>query len=473
MPPSPKKALAHYFGPYPRSWNNESLSTQQYQSYYNNPSWTTDDYHLDGGFFRDRPLTRPQLTGDWLYQDSQWDIEQAMAAGIDGWVCDPLGLSGSNHDRYMKMVQVAHDLNNGFVVVPMIDMNGATRAGTVAQAADAVRKYYLTGGKGLTPRNGAWRLGDGRYVLSAFKGEGPNPINVSTQATWLQDLFDELESTWGVQIAYMPCYLNWNYASNATFMAQQWGSGSWGFGADPAAINAASNQTATAQSRGDKAFAPICAQDIRYGNGGPKFDEALNTGAQRAAWTKVIAENPEYVQLVTWNDFSETPIAPSAANGWSIIDIHSYFITRWKTGSYPVITRDGLYLSHRSQTLNATITGQQNQPDTQAARGSMSTVRDHVEVLSFLTAPATITVNTGSGTQSYSAPAGMYVWSFACSPCAENVIAATAVRAGSNVATITSPVGHRTSDISSDRGYYRFSSLRGTAGQFDVLSHYR
>lgn len=143
---SPKKALAHYFGPYPRSWSNESLSTQQYQTYYNNPSWTSNNYHLYGGFFRDRPLTRPQLTGDWLYQDSQWDIEQAMAAGIDGWVCDLLGLSGSNHDRYMKMVQVAHDLDNGFVVVPMIDMNGNTRAGTPTQAADAIRKYYLTGG---------------------------------------------------------------------------------------------------------------------------------------------------------------------------------------------------------------------------------------------------------------------------------------------------------------------------------------
>lgn len=236
---SEKKVLAHYFGPYPRSWSNETVSTQAYKNVYNNPLYTSSGDDQMGGMFRDRPLARPQLSGDWLYQDSQWDIEQAMAAGIDGWMCDLLGTSGSNHDRYMKMVEVAHDLNNGFKVVPMIDMNGNTRAASPAVAADAVRKYYLTGGAGSTPRRGAWRLPDGRYVLSAFKGEGPNPINVSTQAAWLQSLFDELQNTWGIQVAYMPCYLNYNYASDPAFTALQWGSGSWGFGADPAVISVA------------------------------------------------------------------------------------------------------------------------------------------------------------------------------------------------------------------------------------------
>ncbi len=470
---SEKKVFAHYFGPYPRSWSNEAMSTQAYENYYNNPNYTTNGDEPMGGMFRDRPLTRPQLSGDWLYQDSQWDIEQAMAGGIDGWVCDLLGTSGSNHDRYMKMVEVAHDLDNGFKVIPMIDMNGNTRASSPAVAADAVRKYFLTGGLGSAPRKGAWRLSDGRYVVSAFKGEGPNPIDVDSQAQWIQDLFSELSTTWGVQVAYMPCYLNWNYSSNAAFTPLQWGSGSWGYGADPAAINAASNQTAAAKARGEKSFMPICSQDIRYGNGGPKFDEALNTGAQRAAWTKAINEDTDFVQLVTYNDFSETPIAPSAANGWCILDIGSYFITRWKTGQYPAITRDVLYLSHRSQTLDATTTGPQSLFDVQAPRGSTSTVRDHVEVLSFLKAPATITVNTGSGTQNYNAPAGMYVWSAQCAPCAPNVIAASAVRSGVTVTSVTSPVGHRTSDVSTDRGYYRFGSIRGTAGQFDVLGNYR
>ncbi len=470
---SEKKVLAHYFGPYPRSWSNEAVSTQAYKNVYNNPFYTSSGDDQMGGMFRDRPLVRPQLSGDWLYQDSQWDIEQAMAAGIDGWVCDLLGTSGSNHDRYMKMVEVAHDLNNGFKVVPMIDMNGNTRAASPAVAADAVRKYYLTGGAGSTPRRGAWRLPDGRYVLSAFKGEGPNPINVSTQAAWLQSLFDELQNTWGIQVAYMPCYLNYNYASDPAFTALQWGSGSWGFGADPAVISVASNQTAAARGRGEKAFIPVCSQDVRYGNGGPKYDEALNTGAQRAAWTKAINEDADFVQLVTYNDFSETPIAPSAANGWCILDIGSYFITKWKTGSFPAITRDVLYLSHRSQTLNATTTGPQTLPDVQFSRGSSSAPRDHVEVLSFLKSPATITVNTGNGTQTYNAPAGMYAWSYACSPCEPNVIAATATRSGATVTSVTSPVGHRTSDVSSDKGYYRFSSIRGTSGQFDVLSEYR
>jgi len=169
-------------------------------------------------------------------------------------------------------------------------------------------------------------------------------------------------------------------------------------GADPNTIATAANQASQAKARRKKAFGSICAHDIRYGNDGPIFDEALNTAAQRAAWTKDIAEGPEYVRFVTYNDFSEIPTAPSAANRYTILDINTYFITKWKTGQYPTITRDGLYISHRSQTLTATMTGPQTNPDIQRARPNQSTVRDYIEILSFLTAPATVSVIIGSRT---------------------------------------------------------------------------
>ena len=48
---SEKKVFAHYFGPYPRSWSNEAMSTQAYENYYNNPNYTSD-VSTDRGYYR-------------------------------------------------------------------------------------------------------------------------------------------------------------------------------------------------------------------------------------------------------------------------------------------------------------------------------------------------------------------------------------------------------------------------------------
>ena len=90
---SPRKVFAHYFGPYPRSLNNSTTeAADTYQTVFNNPTGITA--HTDErGWFRDAPLWRAPLAGDWMYADAMFDIQTAQAAGIDGFVVDMLGLS--------------------------------------------------------------------------------------------------------------------------------------------------------------------------------------------------------------------------------------------------------------------------------------------------------------------------------------------------------------------------------------------
>jgi len=459
---SPKKVLAHYFGPYPRSINNAAtISQDNYRVYYNNPSYS--EYVTVGGMFRDRPIFRPPISGDYKYQDAVYYIEQARAAGIDGFYCDLLGLSGTNYDNYLKMIQAAHDLNNGFVVAPMVDANGATASASVAQAADHIRKYALTGGVGSARRNGAWFLDDGRFVVGSFKVEGKT-------AAWWQSLFDQLQTAWGLTVAFVGVAVNSNTLPN--YQSIQWASGAWGYGADPKVIRAASNQAAASRSRGELAHGAIEFQQIRPAvNNGNWFDEALNSEALRASWEKCVNENADHAQMTTWNDFSETPMAPSVQHGWCVLDVSTYYIARWKTGQYPTILRDCLYLSHRSQMLGATLTGPMNNPMSQNLRGgNVSALRNDAEVLCFLTAPATITLTIDGVDHTYSAPAGLSAFHQAVTP---GAISATATRGSAVVAEVTSPVAVRTSDVSDDYGYYWFSSLRGTTGQFDVLGQYR
>jgi len=447
---SSKKVFAHYFGPYPRSLNDSmTLATDSYTTAFNNPYYAT--YQDYGGMYRDRPIWRPQRGGDYTYLDAVWDIDQARAVGIDGFFCDLLGLSGANYDRYMKLVQAADDMSVGFYVLPMVDANGATGAADPITAADHIRKY--------SGKNGSYYLPDGRYVVGSFLTEGKT-------YTWWQQVFAELQTTWGLDVAFFSVYLNWNQAPNYAGLCYV--SSVWGYGADPGVINAAGDYKSAATGRGEKFMAPIVSQDIRPP--ARVWDEALNTGSLRAAWEKAITQDADYAQMVTWSDFSETPMAPSASNGWVNLDVSSYYISKWKTGQYPSILRDCIYLSHRPQTLDATITGPTTLPMSQWVRGSRSTARNYVEALTFLTAPADITITSGGSTYTYTAPAGM---NSAAYPAQLGVQSAVAVRNSQTVANILSPVNQRSSDISQDTGYYRFSSLRGTTGQFDVLSQYR
>lgn len=462
MSASTKKVFAHYFGPYPRSINNAAtITSDSYTTAFNNPSYST--YAAYGGMFRDRPQWRNQLSGDYKYQDCVWDIQQAKSVGIDGFFVDLLGLSGSNYDNYETLRTAAIDEGN-FYIIPMVDANGATAAADAQTAAAYVKRFCIgTGGSGTTPLSSAFFLPNSKYLFSAFKGEGKT-------LTYWSDLIGYLASDWGIDAGYMPCYVNYN--SSSTYTSIQFGSGPWGYGADPSVINAASDMAATARSRGEVFMAPVVAQDQRPGTG-DLFDEALNTQALRASWTKAITQDTEYVQMVTWSDYSETAMAPSAANGWVSLDLSAWYISRWKTGSYPTILRDAIYLSHRSRTFGATITGSQTSFLSQWPRGSMSALANNIEVLTFLTASATINVTIGGNNYSYTAPAGMNVQTYPVpGAVAAGSISVFAVRSTVTVASVTSPVEIKSSAINDDYQYFRFSSIRGTSGQFDPITLY-
>jgi len=89
----------------------------------------------------------------------------------------------------------------------MIDMNDTTRTSTPAVAADAIRQYILTGAAGSAPRNGAWRLSDGCYVLSSFKAEGPKPNKCHNPGTMDARHDERLVDYLGYACRLHACYL--------------------------------------------------------------------------------------------------------------------------------------------------------------------------------------------------------------------------------------------------------------------------
>lgn len=68
----------------------------------------------------------------------------------------------------------------------------------------------------------------------------------------------------------------------------------------------------------------------------------------RYAWLDVInTGNFDFVHLTTMNDYTETEMEVTANSTFSFIDLNWYFGTRWKSGSWPKLSKNMAFLSYR------------------------------------------------------------------------------------------------------------------------------
>ena len=148
---------------------------------------------------------------------------------------------------------------------------------------------------------------------------------------------------------------------------------------------------------------PVLPQQFR-----PKdqcFWEASNSASFRTGWVAAINGGAQYVQIVTWSDFSESgQIQPCtdatlALNiGTGFYDMLAYYATWFATGSAPVITKDVLYWFYKRMSATA---AHANQPSSFTPVGPAE--ESNIELVAFLTQAGNLLIN-GVGT---SAPAGV------------------------------------------------------------------
>jgi len=452
---SPKLSLAHYYPPMPRTFNNSQ--NDAYTTAYLPVNGEGGIHASFGGWVRNRPMTDAPYPNPYIETMHRRCIEDAIAGGIDGFFVDILGASGPNWDRLVGLAKTASNEYPGFWIVPMLDCNGTT-ATSQTNAVIAARIAHFAN------RPSAYYLPNGRYLISGYRTVFNGVSNANSATKW-QQIFDLLASNHGLSNpALVGVFNNWQaqYTGGA-FNGKLYAAGRWAIAADPQVWAQTGDTAALVRSRGEKYLAPIWAQDMR-----PRdhwFDEARNTGSLRESWNRAIADDADLVQICTWSDFTEgSAIMSNVKAGHAWIDVSAWWQSRWKTGVFPPILRDAMYVSHRNQMANATITGGQSTFMTHRSVGNRSTFREHVEILTFFTAPATVSVKIGSTTYNYTAPAGMNVQTYAMAP---GEVSAKAVRSSVEIARVNSPVVIKSTAANDDREYCIFSSLRGTAGQYD------
>jgi hypothetical protein len=139
--------------------------------------------------------------------------------------------------------------------------------------------------------------------------------------------------------------------------------------------------------------------------------ESGNSAAYRDAWTGSIAAEADWVQLVTWNDFSESgAIAPFTDAtlqrniGTGYYDLTGYYAAWFLTGQQPRITHDVLYYFYRKEATSAAAPGQSQRANLATGTGG---AENNIELLAFLTSPGVVKITIGGKTYTQNAAAGI------------------------------------------------------------------
>ena len=416
-PTTTRKVFAHYFPPYVISQDNKPASSDYYTINYLSINGEGGKYASVGGLLRDRPIPRDPLAGsDWQLQDMRTEVREAKAAGLNGFTVNIMNTTGRNWDATVRLMQGAKDVG-GFAVMPMVDTNGAIGSKSATEVADALAKLYAY--------SSAYKEGS-EYLLSTFKAEGQT-------AAWWGAVIDRLENTYHYPIRFIASFLNASDANMSSFKSISYGFGNWGVRTVDA-VTKAPNYAAKAHALGRKWMAAVSYQDARPNQ--LTYAEASNTATGRAMWSRANSDGADYVQVVTWNDYSEsTQIAPSVAHGSVYADLTKYYADWYRNGAAPAITSDHLYLTSRAMTSTAKAT-QQSTTLSYKLGGMNTPPQDTVEGLVFLTSPADVTLTSGGVSSTFSLKAGI---SAVTVPLRTGGVSATLSRSSANLMSLTAP----------------------------------
>jgi glucan endo-1,3-alpha-glucosidase len=164
-------------------------------------------------------------------------------------------------------------------------------------------------------------------------------------------------------------------------------------------------------------------------------------------WENLVAtrDSVDIIELISWNDYGEshylkdstefdamppnTDWVPGMSHqGW--LDMTAYYAAAFKTGVYPTVQEDALYVWARPHARTATAAADALPPPT-----SFELTQDAAWAVVLATAPGVLTLTTGGTTQTYNVSAGANKLAQALSP--GDTLRATLTRADATVLDLT------------------------------------
>lgn len=371
------------------SMDNRPAHEDYYAINFLNPKDASGKNHDYGSVARERPLARsPHPTSAWAVADMERDIRWAREIGVDAFLYNVITIDPNPSlfwQVLLYMLQAAANLGGTFRIVPNLDATALVTEPVTSISAAL---------KSISDHPMLLRRAGGELVLGAFSAE------TWPAGRWIE-LFDDLGKS-GIKVEFMPTFLNVRLATpdhwRLADAVSEWGGNYFD------AVSNIQAASALVRQKGKAWCSPVWPQDCRPKNGA--YAEAANSRLFREAWMSAIRTEAEQVQLITWNDYSESSaVRPSTGIQYSFYDLAAYYIEWFKTGEPPKITRDVLYYFHRTQPASGPALGT-SQVAAFALKGSSAPVNE-IELLAFLVHEGELQIEIGPELHRVSAAAGI------------------------------------------------------------------
>lgn len=522
---SSKKYFMHYFFTFPIAFttSQDSPTAPDVDTRINaddSPFSTANQWHrwnpksygsyaVYGGEVRDRPdfmrarrptVESPTLPGkmlDYRIQDKITEIRQAQAAGCDGftpdWLDVPvndaeynLNVSSSNGGaplRWRQIIElyeacaevIRQDGPGSFYLVPMPDgsTNATKNAATLAKAILYLQKKYP----------GVHYFRNNALLLSPYYPEmAPAKTGTGTVPLEFWKSVIAAIKVGGFNTYFLPCYQKtWNATGqqplfrDITKGISRWGDRSPAQCRSENSQNRLMHKTIKKDFPGNEFMCPVAFQDFRPNQ--RNYYESDHVQTLHETWTTAIGVpnstthiEAQLVQVPTWNDYAEGAyIAPTLNHGWTFLDLSLWYAVRWKTGAFPKINKDALYLTHRVQPTDsaAAMTYTGGQTAFMKKRSDGMTDQNTVGVVAFFTAgDNTVVFDIGGRTVTQTGiGAGRQVLRAPLLPLGTGLISVVATRGGTEIARVNASERRRvkTTRVAQDRAYYGAKSLPNVA----------
>ena len=367
------------------------------------------------------------------------DIQDAQAAGIDGFALDVGEWNGP--DTYYNtnvelMYEAAESLTNGFKLFFSVDMQNTNEiVQMISSYAHRTNSFYYNGG----------------LVISTYGAPG---------FFWTNGVFKPLQTMGISNIFFIPDFpaenAGWPTVAGANAVLATYtflnGLFVWVSGTAWDVTNLDSTYYSACQTQG-KLFMASCSPTYWGCNqttAGRSYFDTLGGEGLVNEWNWIIQHQPDWVEIVTWNDFSEgtytSPISnpgqyeaqvqmPVRYSHAGYLELSKRYISWYKTGVPPATNQDALYYFYRIHSKNAIATN--DIPVTYFMVGSApGIIQDAIYHTLFLTAPAQLNVVSGTNSVVYSLGAGMQQLS---TPFAPGTQTFTLTRNGTQVLSVQGP----------------------------------
>ncbi|MET3922688.1 glycoside hydrolase family 71 protein [Arthrobacter sp. UYEF20] len=439
---SAKKVWAYYFPPFPLAVD----SPDPLRDVYNR--WQNTHYSVNGAYdLRDRPQA-PQRAGQstWRQADFEQEVRQAVGAGLDGFIWEYHTSSDIRWNQLPAMLAAAKKVDPGFKIMLSPDFNLAA-----GSTPDSVYQDVMK----VKDDPSIYRTNAG-IVLAPFYPERKAP-------SWWDGLRSRLASS-GVKTTLVPIFLSWGGGTqkmdwnNSVSGYSQWGTRIAG------GVPTLGRESTEAHRRGKSYMQPVAFEDSRSYDG--RYWESSNSSTLRDSLMSAINSNADSIAFITWNDYTESWVAPSKQRGYALLDMAAYYISWFKSGAKPAIVQDALYWSHRSHPTSAPYsklpTGR-NGKATPMYIPNGDAARNEVELVAVLKSPGRLTITQGSTVKTMDAAAG--VTSFKVPLVTGATPAFKLARSGATVQSVTSNTPVRSSVVYQDMIYHAGGGVAANCGR--------